>query len=195
MKADNMCTLVFRENVQDREIAWQACARFMRRLQDILGPIEFVVVAELQKRGAFHFHVGLNRFIDVNVARPLWYAVLRGLKLWPAGAVTPGAINFSYRWGRAGETKGARVNRMIRYMGKYITKAFDCSHGMTNEKRFRSNVDEDVGCRKETFFVRVGSGDDWLIADELMHRAAVGYASEPWYFYANGTRYGIIQLE
>lgn len=195
MKADNMCTATFRENVTDRALAWKAISRFIRRLEDQFGEFDYVCIPELQKRGAFHFHLALNRFLDVNLVRALWYQVLKGLKLWQVGAASPGAINMRYRWGRRHETKGMRVNRMIRYMAKYMTKEFDAANGMTNEKRYRSNVNAEASCVKTVFYVRSGTFDDVLIAGELMRLTGCGWISEPWYFYEAGTRYGLIALE
>ena len=68
-------TLTFRNNVQDYEVAVKAFKAFTKRLRRRLEDVRYIATLEIQKRGAFHFHVLINapdvQFGLDNVT-PLW---------------------------------------------------------------------------------------------------------------------------
>ena len=68
-------TMTFRENVQDYDIAVKAFKGFTKRLRRKLEDVRYIATLEIQKRGAFHFHVLINapdiQFGLDNIV-PLW---------------------------------------------------------------------------------------------------------------------------
>lgn len=53
-------TLTFRENVQDYDTAVKAFKGFTKKLRRRLEDVRYIATLEIQKRGAFHFHVLIN---------------------------------------------------------------------------------------------------------------------------------------
>lgn len=68
-------TLTFRDNVQDYEVAVKAFKAFTKRLRRRLEDVRYIATLEIQKRGAYHFHLLLNasdvQFGLDNIV-PLW---------------------------------------------------------------------------------------------------------------------------
>jgi hypothetical protein len=78
MKADRMLTLTFRENIQDREKANKLLVRFIKLVHEHYKNWKYVCVAELQKRGAWHFHIAVRGFQDVGFLRQTWRTLVDG---------------------------------------------------------------------------------------------------------------------
>lgn len=78
MKADRLLTLTTRECIEDREEFMRALKRFLRLCREQFGSFVYVCVLELQERGAYHAHLALNRFYNVNVLRHLWKKAVGG---------------------------------------------------------------------------------------------------------------------
>ena len=68
-------TLTFRENVKDYDTAVKAFKLFTKKLRRKLEDVRYIATLEIQKRGAYHFHLMLNapdvQFALDNIA-PLW---------------------------------------------------------------------------------------------------------------------------
>lgn len=100
-------TFTFHENVTDKAEA----ERRFKPLKDWFGRrgVEFFGVWERQKRGAWHLHILVNRYCDVNTLRP--FLTLRG---WGT----------QMRFERVG--KGSRrfgnPESLIKYLMKYLDK-------------------------------------------------------------------------
>lgn len=68
-------TLTFRENLKDYDMAVKAFKGFTKKLRRKLKEVRYIATLEIQKRGAYHFHLLLNapdiQFALDNIA-PLW---------------------------------------------------------------------------------------------------------------------------
>ncbi len=113
MDADRMLTPTFRENVSDLKAAWKFFNRFLRLMRDHYGEFQYVAVPELQERGAWHFHLAVKGFYNVNLVRFFWRKAICG-----DGKSEVGAINItSPRKGGAWQRK-----KLVRYLCKYLGK-------------------------------------------------------------------------
>jgi hypothetical protein len=102
---DAMLTLTYRENQTDIRRAWGDFNKFARAVRDAQGVFLYVAVAEQQKRGAWHLHVAVKGWQDLELLRRCWKR---------AG----GDGNIDVRkW-------HGPVQRMASYMSKYISKSF-----------------------------------------------------------------------
>lgn len=131
INADRMWTLTYRENMDDRERGAADLARFVRLMKKHLGEFHYVAVGELQKRGAWHYHIATNAYVRVEIIRALW--------LKACGV--SGNIDVAY-FGKSGSAiVGA-------YIGKYIMKDAD---EMTAFGRHRYKSSKGVPISKEDF--------------------------------------------
>jgi len=69
---DHLLTLTTRANVTDYETSRGQVTAFLRRLRKLYPGLKYVGVAELQKRGAFHWHIAINRRLDARATRSAW---------------------------------------------------------------------------------------------------------------------------
>lgn len=101
-----MLTLTYAENMQDHSRMAADFRKFARTIKKRYPNFEYIAVAEKQKRGAYHYHMITN----------LWLKHSEWESTWGKG----------YCW-----VKQAQNSRqVIRYVTKYITKAFeDCEDG------------------------------------------------------------------
>lgn len=102
---DHMVTLTFRRNETDQKVAWACAVRWTRAMRDALGGFSYVIVAERQKRGAWHFHAAVRGKQDVALIRDTWRR-------------SGGCGNIDVKYFR----KSRPV--MARYLAKYISKSF-----------------------------------------------------------------------
>jgi len=101
MAATHMLTLTYRDNMTDLKQGWKDVSCFLRAMRDALGEYAYVIVAEQQKRGAWHFHLAVRGKQDLKLVR----------KHWSHG--NPDAQHW----------KG-RLSQMASYMSKYLVKSF-----------------------------------------------------------------------
>lgn len=78
-------TMTFRENVQDYDIAVKAFKGFTKRLRRKLEDVRYIATLEIQKRGAFHFHVLIN-------APDIQFGLDNIVPLWQNGIVDIGPV-------------------------------------------------------------------------------------------------------
>lgn len=122
---DHMLTLTYRENVSDLQRVKRDWDRFRRFVRVKYPNWNYVVVPEVQERGAWHLHVAVKGRQDLNWLRKCWYRAL-GARVWVSGADTPGQIDVRApwkRWGGGGYTWA--VAKLAGYLGKYIAKSFE----------------------------------------------------------------------
>jgi hypothetical protein len=118
-----MLTLTFRRNLTDIDQAWPICIRFIRAMRDALGEFSYVVVAERQKRGAWHFHLALRGWQNLPLIRDCW-----------SRAGGDGNVDVQ-------PFKGP-VQKMASYMSKYISKSFtDEELDRRSHHRYRRSQD------------------------------------------------------
>jgi hypothetical protein len=118
-----MLTLTFRRNLTDIQEAWPIAIKFIRAMRDALGKFSYVIVAERQKRGAWHFHLALRGWQNLRLIRECWK--------------------------RAGGDGNVDVQpfqgpnqKMASYMSKYISKSFtDDELDRRSHHRYRRSQD------------------------------------------------------
>lgn len=129
-------TLTFQENISDITEANQEFTKFLKRLsyhayKTRKNVIKYIAVPELQKRGAWHFHIVL-----FNVKYIRWAELM---EIWGHGGVYINALK-----------KGMDGTEIAKYITKYITKALKMEtkaenlsnyetykkYGLTNKKRY-----------------------------------------------------------
>lgn len=112
MCADRMLTLTFRENVTDLKEAWGCFHYFIKLMRKSFDDFPYVVVPELQKRGAVHFHLAIKGYYPVTLVRKHW---LRAIGKREGNIdITPPR-----------DDKGKKANspkKIANYIAKYITK-------------------------------------------------------------------------
>jgi hypothetical protein len=120
---DHLLTLTYRENMIDLIEARSHFDRFIRKVHENNPDFKYVVVEEIQKRRAIHFHLGVKGFQNVFLLRSIWRSI-----------VGDGNIDVSYvkskkgyRWSKA---------QLAMYLAKYIGKGLESE---LNQKRFRSS--------------------------------------------------------
>ena len=152
LKVDRMLTLTYKENMQDREKAYIHFDKFLKSYKRLSGEnLEYVAVTEKQKRGAIHFHIALNKFININIIR----------KCWPHGIIQ---IERKAEYIQGGKNK-RNIGRIAGYMSKYLSK--DIAEQDLNSKRYSSSR----GIPKpevKTYFIPFGENTFRLIGDIVM---------------------------
>jgi hypothetical protein len=120
---DRLFTLTSRGHLLTRDSAQKAWSRFALLAKRVYPTFEYIAVPETHKSGAhWHIHFATAGFLNVNVLRRLWHAVLRRQCSLPGGATgaeSPGNIDVSYT-GRSGGVK--RCRKIAGYLAKYLTK-------------------------------------------------------------------------
>ena len=120
----HLLTLTYRENVTDFNRASDDLNRFVRKVKFNLPDWLYVAVAEQQERGAWHWHLAVRGRQSVELLRRLWREI-----------VGEGNIDMS-------APKGTRKDQrlyLVRYLGKYLVKAFATGDRKLNKHRFRSS--------------------------------------------------------
>lgn len=160
LKVDRMLTLTYAENMKDRDKAYIDFDKFLKLYKRLTGEnLEYVAVTEKQKRGAIHFHLALNKFINVNTIR----------KCWPHGIIQ---IERKAEYIQGGKNK-RNIGRIAGYMSKYLSK--DIAEQDLNSKRYSSSR----GIAKpevKTYYIPFGDNTFRLIGDIVMleNRALIG---------------------
>jgi hypothetical protein len=67
-----MLTLTHRENVLELEVSRACVRRFLRLARAKWAGFKWAGAAERQKRGAWHWHLAVNAYYDINIVRDLW---------------------------------------------------------------------------------------------------------------------------
>lgn len=113
------------QKVEHKEFKRRVLDPFWVWCRNVAGVRDFVWTAELQKRGAIHFHAIVNQYVDRAKVERQWVHL----------CVKSGAVDLSPRYANnATRLERIRHSRGVRsYAGEYIGKAFD--------------VDEDIGHR------------------------------------------------
>lgn len=124
-RADHLLTLTYRENVTDFERAAADLSRFVRLVKARLPGWIYIAVAEEQKRGAWHWHLAVVGPQNVDLLRALWRQV-----------VGEGNIDVRPPKGRGNH----RLLALVKYLGKYLAKAFANGARNINGRRFRSSL-------------------------------------------------------
>lgn len=132
MGATNLVTLTRRESSEDVEAgrSWtaeqwaSAWDRLRRCLVRVIGEFPYVAVLEQHAKGNFHLHVAWVGKVNLNIMRPLWWAI--------AGGRGQGNVHSQYIKVSRGCARSAVI---ARYISKYVTKHFE-EEGRFNKKRY-----------------------------------------------------------
>ncbi len=120
----HLLTLTYKENVTDFKRASDDLNRFVRKMKVKVKEWRYVAVAEQQERGAWHWHIAVKGYQDVEMIRTQWREV-----------VGEGNIDVS-------APKGSRKDQrlyLVKYLGKYLVKAFSLGRRELNQHRFRAS--------------------------------------------------------
>jgi len=137
MGATHLCTLTRRES--DPAAFWstddwlKAWDRLRRNLVKVIGEFPYVAILEQHMKGNYHLHIAWVGRINLNVMRPLWWAV--------CGGRGEGNVDAQYIKVRSGCD---RSDRIAKYISKYVAKHFN-DIPRFNKKRYwasRQTVDE-----------------------------------------------------
>jgi len=130
--ADRLLTLTFRDNVTDYSQAEKCLTKFLRLCRDEWGQsFRFCAVPELQKRGAWHFHLALRGFWNINKLRVFWWRSLGSKVAFSEGgkpvllddSVTRGNVDITNPRVRGQVRRNWSVDRLASYLAKYVGKA------------------------------------------------------------------------
>lgn len=132
-RLDTMLTLTYADNQSDRDLAQVHLAAFLRRLKRVIPGFEYIAVAEVQKRGAWHWHLAVKRLSagywvggyyvhSWKLLRSIWRSVIGG----------GGNIDV-----QAAGKPGRGVHKLAGYLTKYITKGF--SSGVKHQNRYQAS--------------------------------------------------------
>lgn len=132
-RLDTMLTLTYRENQTDRTLAQAHLSAFLRRVKKLIPGFEYVAVAELQDRGAYHWHLAVKRLNagyfsggyyvhSWKLLRAIWRSVIGG----------GGNIDV-----QAPGKPGRGIHKLAGYLTKYITKGF--TSGVKHQNRYQAS--------------------------------------------------------
>lgn len=128
--ADRLFTLTRRETDPEgfwteEKWAW-AWDRFVRLARKAGIELAYVAVLERHKKGNLHLHVAITGWINIKLARNIWWVVCGGRGL--------GNVDVQFRKFPGGSRFNASA-RIARYISKYVTKTFTETHRF-NKKRY-----------------------------------------------------------
>ena len=121
---DHLLTLTYRENVTDFQTADDDLNRFVRLVKKERTEFHYVAVPEQQKRGAWHWHLAVKGRQDVDLLRRLWLHVV-------------GHGNIDVQKPISGQNR--RLG-LVKYLSKYLAKAFELGLRELNGHRYRSSL-------------------------------------------------------
>lgn len=124
MQADRMLTLTFRDNLTELDTASKLFVRFIKLVHKSYPNYKYVMVAERQKRGAWHFHLAVRGFQDVGFLRAQWRSLADG--------------NIDVTNPRVRGDKSLSSPMIAGYLTKYLSKQFAESHEF-NRYRYRAS--------------------------------------------------------
>lgn len=163
--AQYLMTLTTRESENSPEELALRWKRFCRIVHRRLGyKLVSVVVPERHPSNPnhWHLHAALPAFLNVNVARPIWWACCGGRGM--------GNIDMKYIKVPHAMGPGERSRRVARYLSKYMTKELMTEHRPDKKNYWRSRFD-DPDVRRCILEARPG---EWSrIVDECVRRFGV----------------------
>ena len=130
---DQMLTLTYRENVTDYAESRAHLSKFLRLCRAEWSSWKHVAAPEQQKRGAWHWHIGVRGFVNYDKLRGFWWKAMGYKVAWSIegkpilldGGDTPGNVQGVPPRVRGRTRRTWTSDRMSQYMSKYIAKSFD----------------------------------------------------------------------
>jgi len=155
-----MITFTHRENVTELEVSRACVRRFLRLARGKWEHFKWAGAAERQRRGAWHWHLAVNAYYDINVVRDLWRRAAGPL----FGNVNVKAFD--------------SASRGAFYLSKYLTKTF-----VEEDERPRYGHHYVVarGLRVDVRqYLLLGTTQDDLLAFVEEEARALGFATRAW---------------
>lgn len=168
MKADRLLTLTVRENLTCRLTANKLFVRFIKLVHRKYPNYKYVSVAEVQKRGAWHFHMAVSGFQDLGYLRHCWTALVDG--------------NINVTSPKTCGNKNNASPLISSYITKYMTKAFLENHE-TGKYRYRAS--NGIELQQAIFWIKSqtwaeAQKDAGNLIQELYGSIGSFYFSEDW---------------
>jgi len=124
---DEMLTITYRENQQDRELCKKHFKEWVRRMKNALPGFEYCASFEKQERGAIHVHVATHKLPKIarykGVKIEAWKL---GTKIWRSIVGDDNGLVFvggKPKWGKGRQRKLSQA-KMAAYVSKYIMKDY-----------------------------------------------------------------------
>ena len=135
IRADRMLTTTYRENMCDRDQAYRDHEKFIKLCRKQFGEFPYVAVAEMQKRGAIHIHMALNKYYPINILRKLWHQAIGERE----DGLSPGNVDIQKKssYVQGGKSSKKKITIIARYMSKYLAKDIDGQE--IGKKRYSSS--------------------------------------------------------
>ena len=160
---DRMVTLTYRENMCDRDLAYEHFGKFAKLCNKEFGSFENVAVTEKQKRGAIHFHVAINKYYPVMVLNRLWRQSIGERE----DGQTSGHVHIKKKAAHIQPNSLTKkvITGLARYMSKYMSK--DIEGQEVGKKRYSSsrNIEKPI---VKTYFIPLGDNTFRLVGDIVM---------------------------
>lgn len=138
---DEMMTLTYRENQEDRDLCKKHFAEWHRRMKRALGEFRFCASFERQERGSMHVHLATHRLPShvayKGVKIDAWKL---GTRVWRSIVGDDNGLCFVGGKTRFGAPRRQKLSlaRMAAYVSKYILKDFkDCPESSARYSRSR----------------------------------------------------------
>lgn len=157
---------------------WQFCRMVERRMGRRL---QYVAVPERHPTNPnhWHLHVGIPMFLNVNVARPIWWACCGGRGM---GNIDAKYIKVPHALG-----EGERSRRVAHYLSKYMTKELLTEHRPDKKSYWRSRFE---GPQVMRTFLDARPGQWSRIVEECVRRFGCVYdplVSRGWFMFPDGS--------
>ena len=107
LACDRMLTGTYRENMTRKGLAFRQFHAWVRLVKRRYPNLKGVMVWERQERGAWHWHMAVEGFYDVDYLRKCWRRV--------AGE---GTVNVAFK----PDGKGNAYSKLANYLAKYLAK-------------------------------------------------------------------------
>ena len=150
---DELLTLTYRENQQDRELCKLHFRRWVERMKRALGGFRYCGSFERQERGAMHVHIATHKLpqhaVHKGVKIKAWEL---GTRIWRDIVGADNGLCFvggHSKWGGHKRRRNMGLAKMAAYVSKYITKDFEDAPSEKN-RYSRSNGTEIGKCHKMT---------------------------------------------
>lgn len=131
--ADRLLTLTYRENQTDFRLAKKHLAKFVAMCRRRWPGFQYVAIPEEQVRGAWHWHLGVRGFQNVDVLRGYWWRAVGERVSWSDegkpvlvnAMQSPGNVDVTTPRHRGQARRVWDVDRLCNYLSKYLTKAIE----------------------------------------------------------------------
>lgn len=141
---DELLTITYRENQQDRELCKKHFKEWVRRMKRALPDFQYCAGFEAQDRGAMHVHLATHRLpkhaMYQGVKIEAWKL---GTKVWRSIVGEDNGLVFvggKSKWGM-GRHRKMSLAKMAAYVSKYIMKDFEKSPVGSNRYSRSDNIE------------------------------------------------------